>query len=227
MPIDKMKAAVKSVFLAEGEGDTGCDNLNMIRTMAGDVGATDFDFEDGVCTLTVQGPENAAELIEALEDEDCVEAYDVTHDGESDVEDILELPEDTKFGFVIYLEEDEVTYTAETVDVDTLDESVGATGVKPYAFDYFGVATTLDEVKKKMKVNFRGQKRIKMQCAPGFKYNATTKSCEKIGGEALAKHRKASIRALVTRKAGGASLKKRAALRTKKAMNFRKAMGLK
>lgn len=286
MPIDKLKATVKSVFLAEGDEDTGCDNLNTIRAMASDVGATDFDFQDGVCTLTVQGPENASELIEALEDEDCVEAYDVTHDADADPEDILELPEDTKFGFVIYLKEDEVTYKGVDVEDEDLEEATddvkaavfadltkwfkspdpNSWGSKaqivdkivaahkiskakasklhtewasqndsdslqecqmPSFVDDFGMAMSLDEVKKKIRVNFKGQKRVKMQCAPGFKYNAETKSCEKISGEALAKHRKATIRALVTRKAGGASLKKRAALRTKKAMKFRKAMGLK
>lgn len=48
----------------------------------------------------------------------------------------------------------------------------------------------------------------------------------KIAGDELAKKRKASIKAAKSRKAGGKALANRAKVRTKKAMNFRKAAGL-
>lgn len=117
----------------------------------------------------------------------------------------------------------------------TLDEQVAfgrlaADG----AFEQLGEAVAMDEhgmvlseAVKKIQVNFKGAKRIKMQCPGGFKYSATDNACVKIAGDELAKRRKASVRAVVSRKAGGAALKTRAAIRTKKAMNFRKAMGLK
>ena len=92
--------------------------------------------------------------------------------------------------------------------------------------DNFGLSVPLEEVKKRMQLNFTGKKRIKMQCAKGFKYDAGAKSCVKIGGDELAAKRKATIKALISRKAGGAALKNRANIRTKKAMKFRKAMGL-
>lgn len=84
----------------------------------------------------------------------------------------------------------------------------------------------LDEVRKRIAVNSKGRKRVKMQCPKGFKYDAQTHACVKIGGAELATHRKAMIRALNTRKAGGEALKKRAAIKTKKALKFRAAFGL-
>jgi len=229
MSINPIAALIASMFLAEGD-DQGCDSLNMIFSLGSAVQATDFDSEEGVCTLTVKGPEAAAQLIQALDDEECVGGYDVTYGGGSDedpeVEDILTLPEDTVFGFIIYLDDDYITYDGED---DDLEESTvfGQGEAAPFTFDAFGRAQTLEEVKRKVKMNFKGKKRIKMQCNPGFRYDPSTKACVKIGGAEIAKKRKANIRALVTRKAGGAALKKRAKLRTKKAMKFRAAMGLK
>lgn len=91
--------------------------------------------------------------------------------------------------------------------------------------DELGVV--LDEVAKKITVNSHGTKRIKMQCAKGFKWSAADKACVKIAGAELATRRKASIHAVASRKAGGQSLKNRVAVKTKKAMHFRKSMGIK
>lgn len=196
-----------------------------------ELGGGAFDKEEGACYVEITGPENAQQFIDYLDGEDCVDAYDVTVSGD-DVGDteILALPEETVFGFAIYLDGDEVTYEGVDMDDesempeedDKLEESA-----RPRPVDEHGTVMSLDEVKKRMQVNFSGKKRIKMQCAKGFKYDATAKTCVKIAGEELASRRKANIKALVSRKAGGAALKNRAAIRTKKAMKFRNAMGLK
>ncbi len=51
----------------------------------------------------------------------------------------------------------------------------------------------LDEVAKKIAVTHQGIKKIKMQCPKGFKYDAAAHACVKIGGDELAKHRKAMV----------------------------------
>ena len=302
--LNLFKATIAAMLLTEGVSDTGCENLNKIQATALELGGTNFDKEEGACYVEIAGPENAQQFIDYLDGEDCVEAYDVTVSGDALPEDadILDLPEETVFGFAIYLDGDEVTYEGAEMDDEELDEAVsvdvqgvpaieakkaefkkwvaflksenpaaykifisdsddvakayvqsskdkdvGSSAISAYTYDTglyegadpafsriapdfvseFGETISLDEVKKRIQVSFTGKKRVKMQCAKGFKYDATAKTCVKIGGDELATRRKASIKALVSRKAGGAALKNRAAIRTKKAMKFRSALGLK
>lgn len=321
--LNTFKATIASLLLTEGVVDSGCEDLNKIQAIALELGGTGFDSQEGACTVEITGPENAQQFIEFLDEEDCVDAYDVTMDGDSmdDDADILELPEETVFGFAIYLDGDSVQYEAVEVDGDEtpededdedakkqseLEESatlidrletfvggelkdgrmtikgfpvdvdggngdgdgvemdavdadaakglaaalkkagfkvkrVGKVGmlvesyeavlaesrVAPYVVDDYGMMETLSEVRKRIQVNSKGRKRIKMQCAKGFKYDPAAKTCMKIAGGELAVRRKANIKALVSRKAGGAALKNRAQIKTKKAMKFRAAMGLK
>lgn len=324
--LNTFKATLAALFLTEGVDDAGCESLNKIQATALELGGTGFDSQEGACTVEIKGPEAAQQFIDYLDGEDCVEAYDVTTDGDAvgdDVE-ILDLPEETLFGFTIYLDGDDVAYEAEEVDAEDapddedddeedakkqgeLDEAaslidrleafigeplkhgrmviksypvdmdgdnsdndgvemdavdadaakglaaafkkggfkvkrVGKVGMlvegyepqinegaapHPFTTDEYGNAVSLNEVKKRMQVNFKGRKRIKMQCSKGFKYDAGAKTCVKIAGNELAVRRKANIKALVSRKAGGAALKNRAQIKTKKAMKFRAAMGLK
>lgn len=107
---------------------------------------------------------------------------------------------------------------------EKLSNILGEKEVVPILADEEGVE--LDEIAKKITVNYRGVKKLKMKCPKGFKYSPAEHACVKIGGDELAKKRKASIKATRTRKAGGKALAARAAVRTKKAMNFRKAAGL-
>lgn len=259
---------INAAILAEGMEDSGCLKLNKVQAFALDLGATEFDFEEGVGHISIAGPEAAQQLMDFLDSEDCIEGYDLTHSGKSsEDEDILSLPEETAFAFTFYLDGDVVTYDGE--EVDAVDEATfghyvltaaGEIAAGPFAASalsearakYDGSHTVsygrvldemfdplveaiafdengaqLDEIAKKIQVNHKGAKRIKMQCPAGFKFSTTEKACMKIGGDELAKRRKASVRAVVSRKAGGAALQNRANIRTKKAMKFRSAMGLK
>lgn len=85
---------------------------------------------------------------------------------------------------------------------------------------------SLNEVTRKIRVDARGTKTIKMKCQPGFKYNPATKTCEKITGAELAMHRKATRKALITKKNEGKALKVRVAKKIRKAKRFRKMLGL-
>ena len=226
MKLNLIAATIAAAFLAEGMDDAGCTKLNKLQAIAIDVGGTGFAFEEGACSVEIEGPEAAQQYLTALDGEDYVEGYDVTHDGEeTDEEDILALPVDTVFNITAYLNEDHISYAAEETDAEDMDEPIEEGVVRGTPVDAYGVH--LDEVAKKIAVTSKGVKRIKMQCPKGFKFNAEAKACVKIAGDELAVRRKASVKALVSRKAGGNALKARAAVKTKKAMNFRKAMGLK
>lgn len=84
----------------------------------------------------------------------------------------------------------------------------------------------LHEVKRRIKVNFKGVKRIKMQCQKGYKYDTTRKVCVKIAGSELATMRRARIKAVRTKKAMGSSFKVRTVRKMMKADRFRKLLGI-
>lgn len=82
-------------------------------------------------------------------------------------------------------------------------------------------------MKRVLKVNSRGDKRIKMQCSKGFKWNEIRHSCEKITGVELATKRQAVKKAVRTKKSMGNVFKVRMVKKMKKAKKFRKGYGLK
>ena len=89
----------------------------------------------------------------------------------------------------------------------------------------FELTTSLDEVKRRVKVNAKGIKRIKMQCSKGFKWDGN--ACVKITGAELAVSRVAKRKALITKRSQGNALKIRTLRKSRKAKRFRKTMGLK
>ena len=239
-------AIIAGALLSEGMEETGCLKLNKFQALALDLGGENFSAENGVGYVEITGPESAQQFLMALDADDCVEAYDVSVDGEEseeEIDDVLGYPEETVFGITFYLVEDAVMYDAVEVDAEEIKESKEDKKAKsdesddgekddgekedapePKVVDDEGIE--LDEVKKRITMNHKGVKKVKMQCPRGFKYSPAEHACVKIGGDQLAKQRKASVKAVMSRKAGGKALAARAALRTKKAMNFRKAAGL-
>lgn len=85
----------------------------------------------------------------------------------------------------------------------------------------------LTEIRRKIKFNSRGQKRIKMQCRKGFKYDTTRRVCVKISGGDMMKMKRAHIKANRTVKAAGQGHKLRKVRKMRKANRFRKASGTK
>jgi hypothetical protein len=84
----------------------------------------------------------------------------------------------------------------------------------------------LQEVKRKIRVNFRGKKTIKYKCARGFRWNENTKTCVKITGDELVTMRRAVRKALITKKNEGNAFKKRVIRKRNKALKYRKNYGL-
>lgn len=85
----------------------------------------------------------------------------------------------------------------------------------------------LDEVMRKIRVNARGLKSIKMQCPSGFKWDPSLEACMKITGAELSTMRRASRHALITKRNEGQALKVRVKRRIKRAFKFRQMMGMK
>lgn len=84
----------------------------------------------------------------------------------------------------------------------------------------------LSEVRRVIKVNFRGKKRIKMKCQPGFKYDPSRMACVKISGSELSISRISHRQMARTKKALGASYRTRILRKVRRAKRFRKMMGL-
>lgn len=93
--------------------------------------------------------------------------------------------------------------------------------------EVFAESEILQEVKRKVKVNFKGKKRLKMQCAKGFKYDHNRRVCVKITGHDMMQMKRAHKKASRTKKASGTGFKLRTFRKTKKANRFRKLMGIK
>lgn len=88
------------------------------------------------------------------------------------------------------------------------------------------MTTPLDEAKLITKVNFRGEKRRRVKCRPGYKLNDTGTSCVPISGTEKAGKRKAIRKALRTKKAMGAAFQARVKRKRVRALKKRKAYGL-
>ena len=167
------------------------------------------EYDDGVFDCSFRKKEAVFDFCDFLDATDAVYSYDVfvyeQYDGatvETDV-DIEDIEDDTAFDFVVlvYLSEEAALY-----DVEYEDD------------------LSLNEVRRRFKVNSQGKKRIKMQCRKGFKWNGT--SCVKIAGAELANQRISKRKMAITKRSQGAALKIRVARKSKKAKRFRKAFGL-
>ena len=71
------------------------------------------------------------------------------------------------------------------------------------------------------------KKMIKMTCPKGFKWDPSISACVKIGGQELATKRKASRRALITKRSEGSVFKVRFKRKLLRSFKFRKMMGMK
>ena len=85
----------------------------------------------------------------------------------------------------------------------------------------------LHEIRRKVKIDFKGKKRIKMQCAKGFKYDPARRVCVKISGSEIMTMKRSHVKASRTKKAAGSGFKLRTVRKMKKANRFRKMMGIK
>lgn len=189
------------------------------RQLGGDPGA----YDNGILEITFKNKDAVNHYADELEDIDTVLGYEIEarrevmvdgymEDEEYDMDDVI-FDKDFEFICTVYLDPEVVTYAPEEIEVgeEDIDDENGV----------------MVEVRRRVKVNFRGKRRIKMQCRPGFKWQVDSHTCVKITGAEVAQKRRAMRRAVRTRKAMGQSFKVRMLRKTRKAKRFRKSMGLK
>jgi hypothetical protein len=225
----------KLAQLKEEMDDPEMEAVTKIEVAAKGFGGGEAEYDEGVLVVTLRSKQAALEFSDWLEDCEYVDSYgmEVIHneplEGYSEREDIDidSITDDRNFSFefTIYLNPDLVQYDPYEYEEEPEEGEAGEEGEE--GEEEIGESVEqIDEVTRVVKVNFKGKKRIKMQCQRGFKWNPSTKSCEKIGGAELATMRKAIRKELLTKKSKGSGFRKRVVRKMKKAMRYRKQMGL-
>lgn len=222
---DNFTSAVKTLQQLPEETDYESQSRLDIEAAAKSFGGNTPLYDQGVLIVDFDSKDSAKHFSAWLDDYKTIESYELNiltgidddseeNDDEDTVIDIdfdaIENDDGYNFEFIIYLHPDIVTYSDEDDSEDDFNEQ-------------------LSEVKRIVKVTTQGKKivkKIKMKCDPGFKWDNASNSCQKISGEALATQRKAIKKRLITMKSEGPALQKRINIKTKKAMKFRRALGL-
>ena len=213
--LESMQAAVSTEagYLTEGlDDDSEVDTDDIVAVQSACLArGGQYEYEDGVFDTEFEHWQSVEDFCSDLDNIDGVESYEImvfhrdndkTERVDIDVDDIVD---DSKYSFtvLVYLSAGSVVY----YDEEDIEDDV-----------------ELDEVKRRIKVDSKGKRRIKMQCRPGFKWDGS--ACVKITGAELAISRKAKRRMVISKKSQGSALKIRVTRKIKKANRFRKAMGL-
>lgn len=217
--IQKMYDAVSDNLIAEAEDDA--KPFTEVNSILIQYGAGDAEYSDGIFKAIVDKKQQVTDICDVLDELDYIETYEIvilekTVSGSFEDDDVSFDEIDDSYGgyqfmILIYLKIENVVYF-DYYDQDEGDE------------EFDEEDNMLMEVRRRIKIDSRGKKRIKMQCKPGYKW--TGSACMKITGSELATKRKAKRKELINKKSQGSSFKIRMLRKTKKANRFRKAMGL-
>ena len=212
-------------------GEAEKDIVIRLKELGRQLGSDPGSYDNGVMELVFKNKQAVEQYADALDGDNDVYGYEISaycedlvhgyrEDDEVDIDNILF---DGKFEFeiVVYLNPEVVQYAPEELELSDED---GDGYSDQMIDDENGV---IMEVRRRIKVNFRGKRRVKMQCRAGFKWDATKKACVKITGAEVAKKRLSMRKATRTKKAKGQTFKVRVLRKTRKAKRFRKSMGLK
>lgn len=85
----------------------------------------------------------------------------------------------------------------------------------------------LNEQRRIIKVNSKGEKRRRLKCRPGYKLNDTGTSCVPMTGGEKSTKRKAIRKSIRTKRAMGKGFQIRVKRKRARAMKRRKALGIK
>ena len=202
-----------------------------LKELGRQLGSDQGEYDNGVLTLCFKNKIAMENYTDQLELNPQVYGYEVEAYAEDLVHGYLEDDELEidhilfdgvwEFEVTVYLEPSIVQYSAEEIEITDEDGD----GYSDQLID--DENGQIFEVRRRIKVNFRGKRRVKMQCRVGFKWDATKKACVKITGAEVAQKRKSMRKAVRTRKSKGQGMKVRVARKTRKAKRFRKSMGLK
>lgn len=84
----------------------------------------------------------------------------------------------------------------------------------------------IEEARRVVRVNSKGQKTRRVKCRKGFKLSSNGKTCVPISGSEKASKRKAIKKAVRTKRAAGTGAQKRTTRKRLKAMRKRKSYNL-
>jgi hypothetical protein len=216
----------------EEVADPEMDAVTKIQMAAKSYGAGEVLYDQGVLVAVLRSKQAAIEFSDWLENCEYVDSYgmEILHNkplegyfDKNDV-DIDSITDDRNFQFLftIFLNPELVQYAPYEGDEEEEEDEEEDNEEEEMSES----VERVDEVERKIKVTSRGKKWIKMQCPRGFKWNPETNACEKISGAELAKMRKAIRKALITKKSLGSAYRMRIIRKMKKAMRYRKQMGL-
>ena len=203
-------------LLRLSEADESQGALADIQLVARFLGGRNPDYESGIFSVEFDRSVALNTFCDELEGMDCVDTYEIRMASDEDTVEEWEARYTHEASYfkaivLVYLAEDFIDYGEYEIDDGEVEPAI--TG-------------DLQEVKRQIKVNSRGTKRIKMKCRPGFKWDVNQKACVKIGGSELATNRRSHRRAVLTKRSQGVAFKKRVLRKTRKALRFRKALGL-
>lgn len=112
------------------------------------------------------------------------------------------------------------------IDEDDVDDYATVFDLIIYTYNMEDMTEDqLDEIKRVVKVNNRGKRRIKMKCKKGYKFDG--RKCVKISGKELVNKRRAIRKSVRTKRSKGSGYKKRIVRLSKRAIRKRRSMGLK
>lgn len=203
------------------------DLVLKLKTAGRQMGSDEGEYEGGILLLTFTNKQAVIDYANWLDTVDEVYDYEIAAYNEEIVHGFVndeEVPLDNilfdkNFEFEITVEIDPSLVLLAPVEIEL------TAGDDEYA-EFDDENGYLTEVRRRIKVNFKGKRRVKMQCRAGFKWDSTKRTCLKITGAEQAKKRKELRKAVRTKKAKGESFKVRVKRKTKKAMKFRKALGI-
>lgn len=184
---------------------TFLENLEVdIMEILEEVGVENIESENDYIYAEMSTKEQIEKIFESLPDNIDFEIEVYSKDTEEKVEEIDD--------------EDDIEIT-----LDEIDDSKHEYGLFVY-LDNAELDDQMDEVKRTIKINAKGKRRIKMRCNQGYRWTGT--KCVKISGKERLTKRKAIRKAIRTRKKKGKGALRRTNLLRKRAMKKRKARGL-
>lgn len=190
---------------------TSTDDADIIGIIKSFNGSSPIDIKDDYITTTVPTMEQLNQIIESLPDDLDYEVLVESLTSDFSDEDLTVSPDS---------DSDDTEY-----DIENINESDEGNVFQLIIYTYnTSQSMELDEVKRRIKINAKGKRRIKMQCKKGFKFDG--KKCVKISGAELVNKRKAIRKAVRTKKSKGSGFQKRVARLRNRAMKKRRNMGV-
>lgn len=204
----------------EFDKSTLCEDKDLALNILGIIktynGSAPVDIEDDYVSTTVPSKEQLDNILNALPADVEYDVLVTSLDSDFDETKIVQVSDGGD-------EQEDEEYE---IDEDDLDGYTSVFDLIIYTYNMEDISEDqLDEIKRVIKVNSRGKRRIKMKCKKGYKFDG--RKCVKISGKELVNKRRGIRKAVRTKRSKGSGYAKRSARLRKKAVKKRRNMGLK